>query len=157
MNDDEPNPKDIEIQVIQNFQRAMGEDPKGAEGKKKTQLQLLPSAFNKATADALAYGASKYGPWNWRATRVQTMTYVGAIRRHLDRFLEGEDIDPESGVPHLGHIAASVAILLDAGAVGRLADDRPGKFLGGFHHAQQGNPLGFHLSPEEREKRFGTP
>jgi len=100
-------------------------DPKGDAGKQKPQLQLIPSVFNNAIAGALAHGASKYGPWNWRGVNVEAMTYIGAMRRHIDRFLDGEDIDPESGFHHLGHIAASCAILLDAAHVGTLADNRP--------------------------------
>jgi len=100
-------------------------DPKGAAGKAKPQLQLIPPVFNEALAGALAAGAEKYGPWNWRGARVELMTYIGAIRRHTDAVLSGEEIDPDSGVSHLGHIAASCAILLDAAAAGMLEDNRP--------------------------------
>lgn len=103
------------------------EDPKGVEGEKKTPLQLLPPVFMAATAWVLKLGAKKYGPWNWRHNKVECQTYVGAIRRHLDAWQEGEDVDPESGQSHLAHIAASVAILLDAEANGTLADNRPPK------------------------------
>ena len=101
-----------------------GVDPKGEAGKKKPQLQLIPPSFNLEVAAALNDGAKKYGPWNWRRNKVLTMTYVGAIRRHLDKFLDGEDIDP-STVSHLGHIAGCCAVLLDAKAKGMLVDDRP--------------------------------
>jgi hypothetical protein len=104
----------------------MSLDPKGEAGKRKAQLQLLPPVFNSATAKALENGAAKYGPWNWRESdKVSALTYVGAIRRHLDAYLDGEDIDKESGAPHLGHIAANCAILLDAQEHGPLHDDRP--------------------------------
>lgn len=53
------------------------------------------------------------------------MTYLGAIRRHLDDFLEGENLAPDSGVHHLGHIAANCGILLDADKHGTLVDNRP--------------------------------
>lgn len=109
---------------ITHIPTPQGVDPKGEAGKKKPQLQLIPPAFNLEVAAALNDGAKKYGPWNWRRDRVKTMTYIGAIRRHLDKFLDGEDLD-ESGATHLGHIAASCAILLDAKAKGMLVDDRP--------------------------------
>jgi hypothetical protein len=37
----------------------------------------------------------------------------------------GEDWVPDSAVSHLGHVAASCAVLLDAIAVGNFKDDRP--------------------------------
>lgn len=100
-------------------------DPKKAQGAKKPQLQLIPPALNVATVQALQNGAEKYGTWNWRENRVEMMTYLGAIRRHLDDLLEGENFAPDSGVHHLGHIAANCAILLDAEKHGMLVDNRP--------------------------------
>lgn len=100
-------------------------DPKGLAGQAKPQLQLIPPTFNTETALALACGAAKYGAWNWRHNRIEIMTYLGAIRRHIDCLIEGEDIDPESGAHHLGHIAAGCAIVLDARRAGTLVDNRP--------------------------------
>lgn len=102
-------------------------DPKGEIGATKTPLQLLPPVFMAGVAWVLKLGASKYGAWNWRNNKVESQTYVGAMRRHLDAWQDGESIDPESGQSHLAHIAASVAILLDAEANGTLEDNRPPK------------------------------
>lgn len=101
------------------------EDPKGIAGLAKPQLQLVPPVINTAMAAALKIGADKYGPWNWRTNQVEIMTYLGAMRRHIDAVLEGEDLDPESGAHHLGHVAAGCAIVLDARAHGTLVDNRP--------------------------------
>lgn len=103
----------------------MSLDPKKASGDQKPQLQLLPAVFEEQTAAALKIGAEKYGPWNWRGNQVEIMTYLGAMRRHIAAVLDGEDIDPESGAHHLGHVAASCAIVLDARKHGTLADNRP--------------------------------
>lgn len=100
-------------------------DPKGLAGAAKCQLQLVPPVLSAETAKALALGAQKYGPWNWRENRVEIMTYLGAMKRHLDAVIEGEDIDPESGAHHLGHIAAGCGIVLDAAKHGHLIDNRP--------------------------------
>jgi hypothetical protein len=102
-------------------------DPKGEAGKLKPQLQLIPPVLSQETAKALSRGAGKYGPWNWRENKVEIMTYIGAMKRHLDCILEGEDIDPESGAHHLGHVAASCGIVLDAQKHGTLVDNRPKK------------------------------
>ena len=100
-------------------------DPKETTGENKTPLQLLPPVFKEQTAKVLAHGNGKYGAWNWRLSKVNNMTYLGAIERHLDAYKEGEETDPESGESHLAHIAASVAILLDAEANETLVDNRP--------------------------------
>lgn len=103
-----------------------GIDPKGTAGATKTPLALLPPIFNEETAKAFQLGITKgYGPWNWRMTKVEMMTYLHAARRHLDAVIERIDIDPESGAHHLGHVAANCAIILDARKHGTLIDNRP--------------------------------
>jgi hypothetical protein len=79
----------------------------------------------EAAAGAHQLGADKYGPWNWRDNSVAASVYINAILRHVKAWQESEDIDPESGVSHLGHVMACCGILLDAQAVGNLIDDRP--------------------------------
>jgi hypothetical protein len=100
-------------------------DPKKTQSVQKPQLQLIPPALNAPLAAALHNGSTKYGPWNWRENKVDLMTYIGAMRRHLDALLDGADIAQDSGVHHLGHVAASCAIVLDAQAHGTLVDNRP--------------------------------
>ena len=53
------------------------------------------------------------------------MTYLGAMKRHIDAIIDGEDIDPESRAHYLGHVAAGCAIVLDARKHGTLVDNRP--------------------------------
>lgn len=108
-----------------NLGRSPQLDPKGIAGKLKPQLQLVPPVIVESMAAALTIGADKYGPWNWRTNQVEIMTYLGAMKRHIDAVLEGEDLDPESGTYHLGHVAAGCAIVLDAAAQGTLVDNRP--------------------------------
>lgn len=104
-------------------------DPKKAAGDLKPALHLIPPAFNVAVAGALKLGADKYGPWNWRAEgkEIEIMTYLGAMRRHIDAIIDGQPIDPESGIHHLGHVAAGCAIVLDAQKHGTLIDNTPTK------------------------------
>lgn len=64
------------------------------------------------------------GDFNWRRTGVCATTYVSAIMRHLNAWRDGEDLDPESGISHIAHIATSCNILMDAEACGTLQDDR---------------------------------
>lgn len=99
-------------------------DPKGEAGSKKCPLHLLPTEPLRETAVAMKHGADKYGRFNWRQTKVLASVYHGAILRHLFAWADGEDDDPESGAPHLAHIAANAMILRDALKSGSLIDDR---------------------------------
>jgi len=99
-------------------------DPKGQAGSLKAPLGLVPPYAMEQTAWVHNLGAEKYGPWNWRETGVCASTYVNAILRHLNAWRDGEDLDPESGITHLAHIACSANILMDAEVCGKLQDDR---------------------------------
>lgn len=103
----------------------LGTNPKDLIGVKKLRLDLIPAAAERAEAHVLALGAQKYGEWNWRQNKVNASIYVAAARRHLLDWFAGIDNDHESGVSHLGHVRACMAILLDAEATGNLIDDRP--------------------------------
>lgn len=105
-------------------------NPKQRYGDRKVPLHLVPPAASIYAALGLREGAQKYGAWNFRDTSVEAMTYIGAIRRHLDAFVDGEDMDPDrvEGLPPKPHLAgaiASLAILIDAYECGYLIDNRP--------------------------------
>lgn len=99
-------------------------DPKGAAGALKTPLSLIPTSAMNETALVHKFGAGKYGAYNWRDTGVSATTYVNAIMRHLNAWRDGEDIDEESGLSHIAHIACSCNILMDADHCMTLHDDR---------------------------------
>ena len=99
-------------------------DPKGAAGALKAPMHLIPPYALEQTAWVHKFGAERYGAYNWRKTGVCATTYVSAIMRHLNAWRDGEDLDPESGISHIAHIASSCNILLDAGHCGTLQDDR---------------------------------
>lgn len=94
-------------------------------GALKVDLSLIPAASLIYQALAMEQGAEKYGPYNWRTEPVSASTYIAAAERHLQAYKDREDIDPESGKPHLGHVIASMGILVDALVTGNLVDDRP--------------------------------
>jgi hypothetical protein len=100
-------------------------DPKGAAGAKKCPMHLLPPVALEQIAWVMGLGASKYGDWNFIEADVCASTYIGALLRHWSEFAKGVDIDPESGLPHLAHVAANCAIVLTAQQQGALVDDRP--------------------------------
>lgn len=106
-----------------------GINPKDLIGSTKVDLDLIPGPAEVACALAMTDGGLKYGPYNWReqGKPVQARTYTSAARRHLKKWFDGEEIDADSGVHHLGHAMACCAILIDAQSCGQLADNRPTK------------------------------
>jgi hypothetical protein len=99
-------------------------DPKGAAGSAKAQLHLIPLAALESCAGALALGRAKYGERNWANASPGSSTYISASLRHILAWQSGEDNDPESGLSHLGHAMAGLAIMLDAMKLGTLIDER---------------------------------
>lgn len=100
-------------------------NPKQSAGDKKVPMQCIPPTALVALAIGLGDGARKYGAFNWRELPIEYMTYVGAVQRHIQAWIDGQDIDPESGNPHLFHAIASLSILIDAVACGNGIDNRP--------------------------------
>lgn len=89
----------------------------------KSRMELLPTAPLVAIADVLTFGAKKYDAHNWRGG-FDWSRLVGAAYRHLSAFNDGEDIDPESGLPHLAHLGCCTLFLLEHQLKGIGNDDR---------------------------------
>lgn len=100
------------------------DNPKDAIGRGKIPLHLWPTTATVFGALALLNGMCKYGRSNWRIAGVSATIYYDAARRHLDAWFEGEEVDPDDGVPHLGAALACIAIIIDAQSAGKLNDDR---------------------------------
>lgn len=100
-------------------------NPKTAFGVQKPSFNCIPPVALIHLGAVCKNGAEKYGPMNWREHAVSFSVYYNAILRHLFAVLDGEWTDPESGEPHLAHVMAGAAIVLDAKANDKLNDDRP--------------------------------
>lgn len=103
-------------------------NPKDRLGVKKPRLSLVPPSGFIYAALALANGADKYGPYNWRDKKVQAMIYLEAAMRHILSYQDGEEVSSDTSnpaVPHLGHALACLLILIDAKETGNLVDNRP--------------------------------
>jgi 5'(3')-deoxyribonucleotidase len=105
-------------------------NPKDSIGSDKIPLHLWPETATVLGSLGMLDGALKYGRSNFRAIGVRYSIYLDAIRRHSSALLEGEDLDPDSQIHHLGHVLASAAILVDAMAADKLVDDR--NYQGGY-------------------------
>lgn len=102
-------------------------NPKQIFGDKKVNLSVVPASGVIYEALAMQDGARKYGPFNWRLTKVEAMTYVAACLRHLYCWVDGEADASDSGYPHLAHAKACLGILIDAYETDALIDNRPPK------------------------------
>jgi hypothetical protein len=114
-------------------------NPKQRYGDTKVNLALVPPAGVIFAALGFHDGGIKYGPFNWRQDAVEIMTYIAACRRHLDAFVDGEELSEKEiwqsaedvqsvslgSKPHLGHAIACLMILADAMSIGHVIDNRP--------------------------------
>jgi hypothetical protein len=79
----------------------------------KTRWDLLPWPALELVAQALTLGAAKYPvPENWRHVPDARRRYFAAAIRHAVAWVKGEKTDPESGLPHLAHLACNSLFLL---------------------------------------------
>lgn len=78
----------------------------------KPRPTLVPVSLIEAVTAIREYGCAKYhDPENWR--KVEPERYRDALYRHWLAYLKGEDLDEESGLPHLWHLACNAAFLIE--------------------------------------------
>lgn len=76
----------------------------------KPPMALLDPEFLEGVAKVLGFGANKYAAHNWR-NGIAVSRLIGAAYRHLGAINKGEDVDPESGLPHSYHLGCCVMFL----------------------------------------------
>lgn len=79
----------------------------------KPMYNLLPPIAVNGMAEVLTYGANKYAPNNWRKVENAQERYQAALLRHAFAYLAGEVNDKESGLPHMAHVMACAAFLIE--------------------------------------------
>ena len=107
-------------------------NPKDAVGVKKAPISTISGAVIAELGVAMLEGARKYGRHNYRISGVRASVYRDAAFRHLNKWWEGEDIDPDSGLSHIIKAIASLAVLRDAQIFDNWVDDRPPPLPKGF-------------------------
>ena len=78
----------------------------------KPPMELLSHHALVEIAKVFGEGAKKYGQFNYRGG-ISYGRLIGAAHRHLGAFSAGEDLDPETGLSHVGHLACCAVMLLD--------------------------------------------
>jgi len=76
----------------------------------KDKWSLVDFKALRSMVKVLEYGVGKYDAHNWKKGLPYTDT-MESMLRHIYAFLDGEDIDPESGLPHTGHIMCNAMFL----------------------------------------------
>lgn len=116
-------------------------NPKDAVGVGKIPMSCVPSLPMQEVGVAMYEGARKYGRHNWRASGTRASVYYDAAMRHLMAWWEGENLDPDSGLPHITKAMATLLVLRDAQMFGgqtdqeTYIDDRPPKHSPGHTKA----------------------
>lgn len=105
-------------------------NPKDAMGIKKVPMSCVSAPVIAEIGLGMMEGAMKYGRHNYRVIGVRASVYYDAVMRHMMAYWEGEDIDPDSGLPHVSKAMASLAVLRDAQIQGNCTDDRPPRATG---------------------------
>jgi hypothetical protein len=94
--------------------------------KGKPRMDLIEPTMLIALGTILRFGAEKYGDSNWKAGKGQdSMRIYASIQRHLVAWRAGENLDEESGKPHLWHVATELMFLIYFQDTNTGVDSRP--------------------------------
>jgi hypothetical protein len=91
----------------------------------KPQLNYILTAPHamQGLAEVMEFGANKYSRHNWKKGFPFTKL-LDSMLRHLQAFANGEDVDPESGLPHVYHIHWNAMVLSEQFHTHPELDDR---------------------------------
>lgn len=94
----------------------------------KPRLSMIDEAAHAliGVAEVLEFGARKYARSNWQKGLPFTEV-LDSMRRHQIAWLNGEDLDPESGLPHVDHILCNALFLASLTRSKPEFDDRTAK------------------------------
>lgn len=79
----------------------------------KPRMHLLPPKATIEVAKVLTFGAQKYDEENWRKLDKLQERYTSGALRHIFAHMDGEQLDPESGVSHLAHALCCLLFKLE--------------------------------------------
>jgi len=95
----------------------------GEKGSKDERFDLLPYEQLAEVARHFGVGAAKYEPHNWKKGYDWSLS-ESALMRHFAAFMEGEEIDEETGSHHLAAVVFHALALLYFKDHHRELDDR---------------------------------
>lgn len=78
-----------------------------------TVLRVFPQAMN-AVGACIKFGTKKYpDPNNWKKNSNALVRYNDSLIRHLTKFFAGKELDEETNLPHLAHVAWNALAILE--------------------------------------------
>lgn len=90
----------------------------------KEMLSIIPYPAMKLAAEIFTYGLQKYAEYNYKnPPGLTTKQLINSCMRHVWKYNNGEDLDPESGLSHLGHAMANLMMIIDLHANGMGGED----------------------------------
>lgn len=96
----------------------------GEKGQKLASVGSLDPSALLTLAEVSGWGAQKYEAHNYLRGYAWSLSF-DACQRHLLAFWAGEELDPESGLPHVAHAAWHCLAMLAFLQRGIGTDDRP--------------------------------
>lgn len=107
----------------------------------KLRLELIPPKAMEEVAKVMTYGAEKYtvrdsetgevlvtGADNWKKGQ-PWMSVIASAKRHIEKFVQGEDYDPESQTLHVANAVANLLFILEFYKIYPQGDNRPHHYL----------------------------
>lgn len=76
----------------------------------KLKWSLVDYNALEPLVEVLEFGSKKYNPHNWKKGLLVT-NICDSMLRHIYSFLNGENLDEESKLSHVGHILANAMFL----------------------------------------------
>jgi uncharacterized protein YuzB (UPF0349 family) len=104
--------KDEIVKEVDDFTQALIERDKQAlrYNQGKVQWSLVDYKSIEPMVRVLEYGCLKYSKNNWKKG-MPVSQIIESMLRHTYKLLEGELVDPESGIEHVGHIQCNAMFL----------------------------------------------
>ena len=75
----------------------------------KIRWDLVPFKELEGVAKVMTFGAQKYPANSWKG--VEKERYTAALMRHFVAYMDGEEIDPESGLTHMAHLMCNAVFI----------------------------------------------
>ena len=97
-------PNDLEKVILKNRDAQIKDPTKAARfNEGKPQWSYVHFKSLEPMIRVLEFGAIKYAPKNWMKP-MDTMKILESMQRHLAALFDGEEVDSETGISHMGHI-----------------------------------------------------